>query len=148
MLEMSYWLEVRGFKNIKVVVLDSHFSKGRILRYHPQFNPRKGGEYIDAIIAKQISSLDEAHKVRVLAAKVTENKLGQTKLSGYLKHTKVVLFKAMQNIGYNIPDNNLRKHCKNMGIIPIDANHMQLIKNILDNWDIYNDYFNNVFFRF
>lgn len=49
-IEMSYQLERQGFRNIKAIILDSHFSTGRVFEHHPQFNPNKGGKIIDEVI--------------------------------------------------------------------------------------------------
>lgn len=50
--KMSYQLERQGFNNIKSIILDPHIPKGRKEKYHPQFDPNKGGKIIDEIIKK------------------------------------------------------------------------------------------------
>ncbi|OIN85121.1 non-ribosomal peptide synthetase [Francisella sp. TX07-6608] len=136
-VEMSYQLEKQGFKNIKAIILDSHFSTGRIFEHHPQFDPNKGGKFINEIISIQVAHLNKEHVDKVLAAKDTEFKLGQSAPAGKLKHTEICFFRAMDNPGYKIKDNNLSKYSKNFGHIPVKGDHMQLMPNIINNWHNY-----------
>ncbi|APC90769.1 MULTISPECIES: non-ribosomal peptide synthetase [Francisella] len=142
-VEMAYQLEKQGFKNIKAIILDSHFSTGRVFEHHPQFDPKKGGKIIDEVIKKIVANLDQKHINRVLSAKDTEFKLGQSAPSGKLKHTEICFFRAMDNLGYKVKDNNLGKYSKNFGFIPITGDHMQLMAQIIKNWHNYQSSFTN-----
>ena len=142
-IEMSYQLERKGFNNIKAIILDSHFSTGRVFEHHPQFDPNKGGKIIDEVIKKIVANFDQKHINRVLSAKDTEFKLGQSTPTGRLKHTEICFFRAMDNPGYKIKDNNLSKYSKNFGFIPIAGDHMQLMPQIIKNWQNYQRSFTN-----
>ena len=137
-IEMSYQLERKGFNNIKAIILDSHFSTGRVFEHHPQFDPNKGGINVQEYIYELTSKLDKNYVQRVLDSKDIDIILGKTKPTGKLKNTEITLFKAMNQPGYFIKKNNLNFYANNFNILYFKVDHLSLISNIIENWSKYN----------
>ena len=139
--EMAYWLEQYGFYNIQLILFDPHIPIGKISKHHAHFNPEKGGKNIEEYIQELVKDLNHNYAQNIIKNKDIDLTLGKTNPSGKLKKSKVFLFKALNQPGYFIKDNNLKKYAKYLNICKIETNHTQLMFNILLNWDRYKDTF-------
>ncbi len=136
-LEMAYWLEQQGQTNVRLIILDSHIPYGRSLRYHPHFNPEKGGQKIDNYINERIANLEPNYAQKILMNKDYDIAIGNCKPTGKLEHITTVLFKATKQIGYKIRDNNTRKYAKYLKLVKVAANHMNIIEEVNKHWSKY-----------
>ena len=133
-LEMAYWLEQQGKTNVRLIILDSHIPYGRALKYHPHFNPEKGGQNIDDFIRNKVSNLEPSYAQKVLMNKDYDITIGDCKPTGRLEYTAATLFKATKQIGYNFRHNNVGKYVKSLKLVKIAANHMNIIEEINNDW--------------
>ncbi|OIN82908.1 non-ribosomal peptide synthetase [Francisella sp. TX07-6608] len=136
--EMAYWLERNGFNNIQLILLDPHIPKGKIEKHHAHFNPDKGGRNVEDYIYELTNRLDKNYAQRVLDSKDIDIVLGKTKPTGKLNNTEITLFKATNQPGYFIKDNNLNFYANNFNILYFKVDHLSLISNIIENWPKYN----------
>ncbi|APC91244.1 Long-chain-fatty-acid--CoA ligase [Francisella sp. MA067296] len=136
--EMAYWLERQGFNNIQLILLDPHIPKGKKEKHHAHFNPDKGGRNIEEYIYEFTSKLDKNYAQRVLDSKDFDIVLGKTQPTGKLKNTKIALFKATNQPGYFIKNNNLNFYANNFNVLYFKVDHLSLISNIIENWPKYN----------
>ncbi|WP_440615181.1 amino acid adenylation domain-containing protein [Cysteiniphilum sp. 6C5] len=142
-LEMAYWLEQQGHTNVRLILLDSHIPYGRALQYHPHFDPDKGGQTVDEFLNQKVADLEPDYAQKVLANKAYDIAIGKCKPTGKLKHTRAILFKATQQLGYKIKDNNAGKYLKSLKIIKVAADHMNIMEKIDNNWTKYEALFSH-----
>ena len=135
--EMAVFLEQYGFSNIQVILFDPHIPIKKTAKYHAHFNPDKGGRRVEDYIQELVKGLDDKYIQRVTENKDIDIAIANTKPSAKLRHTKVFLFKALKQPGYFIKDNNLSRYTKNLNIVKIDVDHVELISTILKEWDKY-----------
>ncbi|WP_192484725.1 MULTISPECIES: non-ribosomal peptide synthetase [Cysteiniphilum] len=133
-LEMAYWLEQQGRTNVRLILLDSHIPYGRALKYHPHFDPEKGGQKVDDFINEKVADLEPCYAQKVLMNKDYDIAIGKCRPTGKLRHTTTVLFKATKQIGYNLRHNNVGKYVKSLKLVKIEANHMNIIDEINNDW--------------
>ena len=138
-LEIAAVLEVRGFKNINVFLLDTLISGESMLNLSKQKNSEE-------LVKKNKRQLkyEAAYFEKVASAFEAERELANSPISCYLQFTHVVLFKATQTEEY--PGNNNKnsklseRHLKKLTANNIDlvADNVEVInlkcyhRNILD----------------
>ena len=148
-LEMAAILEIRGVKNIHVVLLDTwlsdEISNGWIKKIDMDAHIQDFRNYSLSI------GQEKQYVERVIAALPTEVKLNNTAISKRLKYTLVTLFKALKEdkrITNKIfeslykhsmtkPDNNVRQVADHVKIINLDCHHgsiLELNTNFLSNY--------------
>tara|TARA_R110002167_G_scaffold356863_1_gene572062 strand:- start:428 stop:4072 length:3645 start_codon:yes stop_codon:yes gene_type:complete len=139
-LEMAYILEKKGFLNINVYLLDTVI-QDEYLNDDSKCEPQ---ENLDKKISDYLLSKghDKRYVRKAMTASKSEKKIRKQELSGLLKSTKILLFKASnedKRISYkgrnekfvhikNLVDNNVGKYAKQLKVISLDCDH----GNILD----------------
>ena len=146
-LEISYLLESRGAKDIKVFLLDSIMNSESIRRLRKQFDmsssllKMRGVLYAGGIT-------DKNHIERILLAFPFEIEMAQCEQSGKLHYAEVTLFKAglvdesidkdddvscqMSLLTSQLPDNNVTRWVDKPITVTLinDKNHLNIIESI------------------
>ena len=139
-LEMAAILEIKGYKNINVVLLDTRIpdevSRGiykqlNIASFLEEFrNHLIEKEYMPEYVEKVISAMD------------AESQLSDSSIHSHLSHTRVVLFKAVQknsilkdeifesmhNYYLTLAGNNIDLLTENLKIINLDCHHSNILE--------------------
>ncbi|MBC8756557.1 amino acid adenylation domain-containing protein [Kordia sp. YSTF-M3] len=144
-LEMGYILEQRGFRNINIYILDTLIWDTHLLQLLDTYSEVESTEIENA---KLISDgFDEAYARNVVRAAKAEDKIGKQSVSGILKSSRVILFKALQHdtrIDFEgsdviqtyiqkLEDNNVGQFVENLEVINLDCHHGNIIEKVLEN---------------
>ncbi|MCC8365865.1 hypothetical protein J8V57_06150 [Xenorhabdus sp. PB61.4] len=101
-MEIAYQLEQIGAQKIKLFLLDTVINNAEIKKLKDNIDI----SYINLLITDELqkASASETYINRVLEAAPVEYKIADCNLSGILKHTRIMLFKAGEiNPDYNDP---------------------------------------------
>jgi len=140
-LEMAAILEMKGFKSINVVLLDTFIPDDSML------NLRDLKEEEDFLIQERnamLKKFEAAYVEKVISALSAERDLANSSISNHLNHTKVVLFKATQNQSFdgnnqgnsnsegentnNSTANNVDLIATHVEVINLDCNHYNILE--------------------
>jgi len=143
-LEMAYLLEKDGYKNIKILMLDTILVDENI-----KFMLNKlilNQEYNQQLKEIMYKNYNKEYADKVLSATEAEQNLSFSPLSGKLEYSNITLLKAMQadtivgneeykklsEYSISLESNNINHYSDNLTIHELDCNHT----NILDKLDI------------
>jgi acyl carrier protein len=139
--EMAFQLERNGYKQISIIMLDSHINYKEKLKYHPHFNPDRGGNNVHDFVNDLTKNHSQYYRNKVLSAKEAEIKVGSSPISGQLKSTKVFLIRATKNKGYHYRYNNINKISSYCYYVDLPVGHMDIIAELEKNWKVYEQSF-------
>jgi pimeloyl-ACP methyl ester carboxylesterase len=113
-LEIAYLLEQEGYSNIKVYLFDTFIVDYKLKEFYSE---NINIELPEFILEKQY---DKRYLSKVNIAAKSEYKMMLQNISGKLKYTECVLYKATQP---NDKNNNVDLVSDNLDVINVDANH-------------------------
>lgn len=128
-LEMAAQLESRGFSDVQVFLLDTFYQTAFQLRSEPGL--------LAAMLA--MLGIDGEAAARALRAEPTELSLNKERLSAPLRHARITLFKATEDVNLSmndqgdgrellaIADNGLSSISPSLQIQPLACNHHSII---------------------
>ena len=149
-LEIAYLLEKLGYKNLKIILVDTIFMDEKLedlSMFVEDINILKL-KIKDMILSKK--GIDDDNYINtILDAIPVENEIHKNKLSGSLKFTKIVLFKAMEankifskklnDYCISTYDNNIQQYVEYpIKIINLDKHHYNILDSITDEMIIEN----------
>lgn len=129
-MEMAYQLENQGYMNIIICAFDTLLMNETILNHHKRHFDANQLIFEKSMIAK---GFDQDYIKKILYVSTAESKIAQEPLSGYLRYTQVILFKALEETMFfnkdiiNISDNNIGSYVSSLKIIPLQCNHDNIL---------------------
>ncbi|MDI9358891.1 MAG: amino acid adenylation domain-containing protein, partial [Phycisphaerales bacterium] len=144
-LEMAYWLEQHGVRNMTIYLLDTVVldEKMRTIFEQNVLNTLDNvPQGIDMLLERR--HVDEDYRQTVLENISIENVIHKEQLTGRLQYTRCVLFKAILpdkqdvselfNYSLSLPYNNIDKYVslENIKVIEMQTNHHEIIKQLPD----------------
>ncbi|MEM9243697.1 MAG: AMP-binding protein, partial [Pseudomonadota bacterium] len=143
-LEMGYILEQQGFRRIEIFLFDTIIKDNVLIKYYKQQDVidlcKKTKEYMLSIGYK------ENYIKKVLQAFPAERSLLVQGISGVLRFSEVVLFKALEKdrsivhgrehrYTQTLEDNNIGQFVRNLKVIPVACSHGNILEYLMDkNW--------------
>ncbi len=142
-LEMASILELKNFKNIKVILLDTVIKDSSIEKILSQSNCSMLKEQLKNVMLDKYSS---NYVNKVIDSFDTEVKLFKDKISNRLNKSNVILLKAIKqdnllnNKAYinlnkyilTLSDNNISDITSNLTVLEISSNHGEIIERLDD----------------
>ena len=139
-LEMAYILEQKSFENINLYLLDTVIKDKYLINQLGKQDPFVIKQNMKAHMISE--GYEEEYVNKVILASEAEIEISKQAISGMLKHSKIILFKALEEderIDYegrqeswkhiqSLKSNNIELFTKNIKVIDMVCNH----GNILD----------------
>ena len=144
-LEMGHLLEQIGFRNINIYLLDTVIKDEYLINILEEQSEEESMEIHEAQMICE--GYDKEYAQRILKASVAEMEIGNQPVSGKLKTSRVVLFKALhedKRIEFKsrtkiyehiqkLKDNNVGQFAENLEVINLECHHGNIVDYVLEN---------------
>ena len=152
-LEMAYILEQKGFMNITVYLLDTFIQDEYLIHHANQQYEIEFGQ--EERVRMLLEGYQEEYAAKIIKASKAEREIVKQPISGVLKSSKVILFKALQEnkstrtnyegkknrfqYTQSLKDNNIGQFVENLNVINLPCNHWNILDYLSDNYKYWFD---------